>query len=185
MGVALTAQITVDTVAAETGHMSALDCKSTSMDNEDHKAELEELDDFFGGDDNSYDIMDESYPHAIDDDNLDENATKEDAIVSASRCVWGVLSLHLFQITAIVIIMIIFNACWEKKLLLVEHTGGGKSMTAMLVVGWRNIVSHYTPLLSLTADSLNKVRHANQQYGTFEAHHIDEIKKDQENMTPF
>ena len=48
-----------------------------------------------------------------------------DIILSALRCVWGVPSLcHLFQLTAIM--MLIFNVSCKKKVLLVEHTGGGK-----------------------------------------------------------
>ena len=83
----------------------------------------------------------------MDDDNLGDNATKEDAILSALRCVWGVPSLCL--------ILLIFNASCKKKLLLVERPGGGKNntlrMTATLIeCVWLVLI----PLLSLTANSL-------------------------------
>ena len=62
------------------------------------------------------------------------------------------------------------------KLLVVDQTASGKSyilrMIATMVGG---IILVIVPLLSLTADRMEKVRVALQCHGSIEAHHIDEI----------
>ena len=91
-------------------------------------------------------------PPVIEDSNLTDDSTNENIINEASFTVWGVPSLRPFQMVAV--IKLLFDGACNKKLLLVDRTGSGKShilrMIASLTGGiWLIII----PLLSLTADT--------------------------------
>ena len=64
----------------------------------------------------------------------------------------------------------------DGKLLLVERTGGGKSLTMQMVLTMTGgIALIIVPLLALTADQVEKIRRANSSFGSVEAHHIDDL----------
>jgi hypothetical protein len=116
----------------------------------------------------------EATTHIIDDSVLTIDATNEEIINEASSRVWGVPFLRPFQMMAV--LKILFDVRCKKKLLLVDRTGGGKShilrMIASLTGGiWLVII----PLLSLTADTKAKMEEANEDYGSVEVHHMDEL----------
>ena len=64
----------------------------------------------------------------------------------------------------------------DGKLLLVERTGGGKSLTMQMVLTMiGGIALIIVPLLALTADQVEKIRRANRSFGSVEAHHTDDL----------
>ena len=64
----------------------------------------------------------------------------------------------------------------DGKLLLVDRTGGGKSLTMQMALTMSaGIAIIIVPLLALTADQVEKIKRANQKYGSVEAHHIDDL----------
>lgn len=100
----------------------------------------------------------------------------ETTITSCSELVWSVPSLRPVQVRAAVHLA---DASKSRYLLMVERPGGGKTHVAKLTgVIEKGITLLIVPLLTLSADSLAKFTVANQDYGTVEAHHIDEVWKE-------
>mmetsp|Transcript_19494 Transcript_19494/g.46770 ORF Transcript_19494/g.46770 Transcript_19494/m.46770 type:complete len:83 (+) Transcript_19494:1628-1876(+) len=64
----------------------------------------------------------------------------------------------------------------DGKLLFVDRTGSGKSLTMQMVLTMTpGIAIIIVPLLALTADQVEKMKRASQKYGSVEAHHIDDL----------
>ena len=126
---------------------------------------------------------------ALTASNGDENEPNFDAITApdptslaesiefVSREVFATPKLRSMQSWAI-------DLCLEptkvdSKLLFVTRTGYGKShvmRTLGVLVG--GVVVILVPLLSLSADQMNKMKEASQKYGTVETHHLDEFPTD-------
>ena len=103
----------------------------------------------------------------IDIPPLPPNATTMDIIRHAALCVWRKPCLRPVQELAVH--KIVYEPISEGKLLVIDRTGGGKSLilqlSAVMVGG---IAFVLVPLLSLTANSISKVKRTVQEYG-FEA----------------
>ena len=100
----------------------------------------------------------------------------ESAIASCSDLVWSVPALRPVQVRAAAHLA---DASKPRYLLMVERPGGGKTHVAKLTgVIEKGITLLIVPLLTLSADSLAKFTVACQDYGTVEAHHIDEVWKE-------
>ena len=100
-----------------------------------------------------------------------------ESIEFVSREVFGTKKLRSKQSWAIE--LCINPSMIDSKLLLVTRTGYGKShvmRTLGVLVG--GVVIIFVPLLSLSADQMNKMKEANQKYGTVETHHLDELPDD-------
>ncbi len=62
------------------------------------------------------------------------------------------------------------------KLLLIDHTGRGRSLTMQVTLAlFAAIALVIVPFLALTADQVKKIKHAVQTHGLVEAQHIDEL----------
>mmetsp|Transcript_15996 Transcript_15996/g.27214 ORF Transcript_15996/g.27214 Transcript_15996/m.27214 type:complete len:404 (-) Transcript_15996:1753-2964(-) len=99
-----------------------------------------------------------------------------------SREIFGTNNLRTYQMKALVGCL---NPIYcESKMLFVTRTGYGKShvmRTLGVVLG--GVVVIFVPLLSLSADQMNKMKEANQNYGTVETHHLDEFPTDDGDQT--
>ena len=79
----------------------------------------------------------------------------------------------------------------NSKLLFVARTGIGKThVFRMIGTIFGGICLNIIPLLSLSGTQMEKIKSASQQYGSVEAHHLDELpeesgKLDQENGIVF
>ena len=108
-----------------------------------------------------------------DDDSVGSDADYADHLVSAARAVFGIPSLRPKQREAVDTIL--FNEESEGKLLVVDRTGGGKSLilqlTAVAVAGVTLVV---VPLLSLTANQMARVSRASSRRMSISAIHLDE-----------
>jgi superfamily II DNA helicase RecQ len=97
----------------------------------------------------------------------------EDAIISASTHVWGVSALRPLQLSAVSHIL---GHNTPNKLLLVARTGVGKThVTRTAGVILRGITLIIIPLLSLSADQLRKFNCGDEQFGSINVVHLDEI----------
>ena len=73
---------------------------------------------------------------------------------------------------------LLFNSECDKRMLFIDHTGGGKShtvkMIAVMVGGvWLIVV----PLLSLTPDVIAKMKEGANSSGSIDVYNLDEIPK--------
>jgi hypothetical protein len=98
--------------------------------------------------------------------------TLEGALAAASHHVWGV---HLRPMQLRALLFLFGNDNFERKMLLVARTGGGKShvirMTGTMFRGIHLIIH---PLLVLTADQITKFTCASTRHGSVMAHNCDE-----------
>ena len=95
-------------------------------------------------------------------------------LMLTAALVWRRLTLRHKQNVSVE--TLVFDPICEGKLLVVDRTGGGKSLIMQLaatMVG--GIVLVVIPLLALTANQLAKIKQAISTYGSVEAHHLDEI----------
>ena len=109
---------------------------------------------------------------------LPDDATTMDIIRYAALCVWRKPCLRPVQECAVH--KLVYDPVSEGKLLVIDRTGGGKSLILQLsgiIVG--GIVFVLVPLLSLTANNISKIRRAVQDYGLVEVHHLDETQNDE------
>ena len=91
---------------------------------------------------------------------------------SGSSCVWRTKAMRPPQHKRVD--KSIHDTDGDGKLLLVERTGGGKSLTMQMVLTMTaGIALILVPLLALTADQVEKIWRANSSFGSVEAHHID------------
>ncbi len=100
--------------------------------------------------------------------------TFEDAMFFVSREIFHTRELRLLQKTALFACINPYYT--DSKQILVLRTGYGKShvmRTLGVMVG--GIVIIFVPLLSLSADQMNKMKEASQKFGTVETHHLDEF----------
>ena len=107
------------------------------------------------------------------DDSVDSDADYEDHLASAARRVFGIPSLRPKQREAVNTIL--FGAESGGKLLVVDRTGGGKSLilqlTAVAVAGVTLVI---VPLLSLTANQMARISRASSRRMSINAIHLDE-----------
>ena len=75
----------------------------------------------------------------------------------------------------------VYDPVSEGKLLVIDRTGGGKSLILQLsgIIVGGGIVFVLVPLLSLTANNISNIRRAVQDYGLVEVHHLDETQNDE------
>ena len=125
------------------------------------------------------DVIDDaplSLDDGSDDDSVDSSASISDHLHRGARRVFRAKSLRPKQLVAIK--RIITDQQTDGKLLVVDRTGGGKSlilyMTAISVGGITLVI---VPLLSLTANQLERIRQAVQKYGMVSAFNVDDISK--------
>ena len=93
---------------------------------------------------------------------------------ACARDVFGVPTLRPRQVEAAS--KLIFDRSCRGRLLVVDRTGGGKSLilhtVAACVAGVSLVI---VPLLSLTADQLSRLQSASQTHGSVKAVHLDEV----------
>lgn len=100
--------------------------------------------------------------------------TLEDMLQDASSKVWGLAALRPIQIEALR--MLIDPAVCASKLLFVARTGIGKThVFRMIGTVLGGIAVNIIPLLSLSGTQMEKIKSAAQQFGSVEAHHLDEL----------
>ena len=100
-----------------------------------------------------------------------------DSIEFVSREVFQTEELRTLQRWAIQ--LCINPSIVDSKLLFITRTGYGKShVMRTLGVLAGGVVIIFVPLLSLSADQMNKMKEASQKYGTVETHHLDELPDD-------
>ena len=117
-----------------------------------------------GGDDDSM----------ADDDSVATDASLAAHLDSGSSRVFRTPSLRPNQRRAIT--SLLTDPVTEGKLLVVERTGGGKSLTLMMsAITVAGISLVIVPLLSLTANQMSRIKSAVQRYGAVDAHHVDEL----------
>ena len=108
------------------------------------------------------------------DVSVDLSSPFVDHVNSGASRVFGVESLRPKQIEGVD--RIIFDPSSGGRLIIVDRTGGGKSlilaMTAICIGGISLVL---VPLLALTANQLARLSKAIQKYGVVSAHHMDEI----------
>ena len=105
---------------------------------------------------------------ACDNGLVESSAPLPDLLASGARCVFGVPSLRPRQEEAVT--RILFEPGTGCKLLLVERTGGGKSVVlAMVAVTAAGVAIVVVPLLALTADQQSRLDRAVQRFGPFRA----------------
>ena len=93
---------------------------------------------------------------ACDNGLVDSSAPLPDLLASGARCVFGVPSLRPRQEEAVT--RILFEPGTGGKLLLVERTGGGKSLVlATAAVTAAGVAVVVVPLLALAADQLARL----------------------------
>ena len=108
-----------------------------------------------------------------DDDSADSSASLTVHVARAARRVFGVASLRPRQEAAV--LRALTDEETRRKLLLVERTGGGKSLVLGLVsVLCAGVTVVLVPLLALTADQLARFNNADQSRGVVHAIHLDE-----------
>ena len=94
----------------------------------------------------------------------------------AAAKVFGKFVLRPRQVTAVH--KLVYCKSSEGKLLVVDRTGGGKSLilslAAVMVGGITYVI---IPLLALTANQMAKLKEALTDDGAIEVHHLDELKK--------
>jgi superfamily II DNA helicase RecQ len=87
--------------------------------------------------------------------------------------VWNVPELRPLQMQAIKHVLM---PSTPNTLFLIDRTGGGKShVIRTLGAILKGIIIVFIPILSLSADLLEKFRTASQRFGSVHAHHVDEI----------
>ena len=118
---------------------------------------------------------------AVDDGSDEESNASDvslsDHLRSAASRVFRTPSLWPNQLAAIKRLLV--DPRTDGKVLLVERTGGGKSLVMLvsaITVGGITLV--IVPLLALTANQLSRIRCAVQKYGAVDAQHADEITAD-------
>ena len=108
------------------------------------------------------------------DDSISSHASGTLVRNSAASRVWRTVALRPQQHKAVD--KILHDMDGDGKLLLVERTGGGKSLTMQMVLTMiGGIALIIVPLLALTADQVEKIRRANRSFGSVEAHHTDDL----------
>lgn len=94
----------------------------------------------------------------------------------AAAKVFGKFVLRPRQVTAVH--KLVYCKSSEGKLLVVDRTGGGKSLilslAAVMVGGITYVI---IPLLALTANQMAKLKEALTDDGAIEVHHLEELKK--------
>ena len=109
-----------------------------------------------------------------DDDSVATDASLSARLDSGSSRVFRTPSLRPNQRRAIT--SLLTDPVTEGKLLVVERTGGGKSLTLMMsAITVAGISLVIVPLLSLTANQMSRIKSAVQRYGAVDAHHVDEL----------
>ena len=109
-----------------------------------------------------------------DDDSVATDASLAAHLDSGSSRVFRTPSLRPNQRRAIT--SLLTDPVTEGKLLAVERTGGGKSLTLMMsAITVAGISLVIVPLLSLTANQMSRIKSAVQRYGAVDAHHVDEL----------
>ena len=97
----------------------------------------------------------------------------DDFVLKASTFVWKVPSLRTGQQKAS---RFLFNPATSNSIIVCQRTGAGKTHLVRTVgVCVRGIILIFIPLLTLSADVLAKFMTADQQYGTVEVQHLDEL----------
>ena len=97
----------------------------------------------------------------------------DEAHADCSRLQWGVPKPRANQILAF---RHLADPSRPRTLLLAERTGGGKThVTRVVGTVERGVTLVIVPLLALSADQLAKFKEGNQDYGSIEAHHMDEV----------
>ena len=125
------------------------------------------------------DLTAESEPDdcSDDDDSVATDADYADHLASAARRVFGIPSLRPKQRDAVDAIL--FGDDSDGKLLVVDRTGGGKSLilqlTAVAVAGVTIVI---VPLLSLTANQMARISRASSKHMSITAIHLDETSWD-------
>ena len=108
---------------------------------------------------------------------LPTDASTMDHIRHAAACVWRTPCLRPAQERAVH--KLIYEPISGGKLLVIDRTGGGKSLilqlSAVIVAG---IAFVLVPLISLTANNISKIKKAVQSYGSVHVHHMDETSSD-------
>ena len=108
------------------------------------------------------------------DDSISSHASGTLVRNNAASRVWRTAALRPQQHKAVD--KILHDTDGDGKLLLVERTGGGKSLTMQMVLTMiGGIALIIVPLLALTADQVEKIRRANRSFGSVEAHHTDDL----------
>ena len=88
--------------------------------------------------------------------------------------VWNTKEMRLKQHTTVE--SILDDTSTDSKLLLVNCAGAGKLLTMQMALTISaGIGLIIVPLLALTADKAEKIKRANQNYGSVESHHIDAL----------
>jgi len=99
-----------------------------------------------------------------------------DHLAYTAAKVWGKPSLRPRQTMAVH--KLVYEKDSKGKLLVVDRTGGGKSLifslSATMVGG---VVLIIIPLLALTANQMSKLKEAISDYGAVDVHHLDELQK--------
>jgi superfamily II DNA or RNA helicase len=106
-------------------------------------------------------------------DDVDASSPFNAHLSSAARRIYGVARLRPKQSEAVS--RLLFDEECRGRLILVDRTGGGKSLVLFLTaasVGGITLV--LVPLLALTASQLSKLNAAVQRYGTINCVHLDE-----------
>ena len=101
------------------------------------------------------------------------DAPLESQLAYAGSCVWRKHKLRPNQITAVN--KLVYDKESGGKILLVDRTGGGKSLilqlSAVMVGGIAYVI---VPLLALTANQIAKIKLALQEEGLVKCYHLDE-----------
>jgi hypothetical protein len=98
-------------------------------------------------------------------------------IQNVASDVWGIQSLHQYQLH-IIELLVSANTCHKRRALLCVKTGGGKSAVVQMVATiLKGIHIILVPLLALGADQVEKAKNAQPPYSRFiKAVHLDELK---------
>ena len=120
-----------------------------------------------------------------DDMSVDSDASFSEHLASGASRVFSTPSLRTEQPLAVK--RIILDKTSDGKLMLCIRTGGGKSLTMYLTaISVGGITLVIIPLLSLTANQMERIKKAMQQDGAVVAVHLDDAAKNdvKENVIP-
>ena len=109
-------------------------------------------------------------------DDLSEDAPFVYQMNNGFSRVWSTPDCRPMQIKAVQ--TIVFDLACKGKLLVVNHTGGGKGHVLRMIatfVGGITVV--IVPLLALTADQMSKIEEALEECGSVAAVHLDELSR--------
>ena len=105
---------------------------------------------------------------------LDVDVTALDGHIAAcARSVWGVEQLRPRQI---LVLRELFHPGRPNQLIVVERTGGGKTMLLQVAgVLLRGVALIFVPFHAITADIMRKFKGANDRWGHVDVYHLDEL----------